>query len=164
MKRAPRGFTYADCPGCHEAPATYYPKGGVCTDCAGFLRLKRYQSKNPTDKTEAGYRFAERAHWLPYLYSGRELQDLFLTVFLASGTRCRYEDTEADFLDRQDSNQLYLTMPRERAVALQNLFKGTQAALVRVYAEGKKDGSNLLGMLAAGEITADEFNRRTLGD
>lgn len=52
-------------------------------------------------------------------------------------------------------------MPRLLAEAIRDLHIGTIDALELEYEEGKKDGHNLLVRLASGDLSPNEFFKKT---
>jgi hypothetical protein len=160
--KAPRGHTYEKCPGCQTSPNDYYRKGEVCGECLIKLRLAR-RIEQMGGSNKVGRRIPEQSHWLPYLYHGRELQDYFLNLMVACGTPCNFEDTNKSLLAGQDDCSGYFLYEEKVERCLVELFLKTNDVLKRVYAEGKEHGANLLMQLAEGEITANDFNERTIG-
>lgn len=51
----------------------------------------------------------------------------------------------------------YAIMPRPLAEAIRDLYAMLQPALATEYAEGKRDGHNLLMRLASGDLAPNEY-------
>lgn len=181
--RAKKGYTFDPCHGCGEVPDGYEgrKKDAVCSNCRQTLNLAKKAADDQKLRGDAiVVAIPTQSHWLPYLLERgsfderNAIQRAFWAVALASsaphldgGLR------QAKYLVTSRSGdhspwsaygpEDFRLMPAGVATSLDVLYSAIRKGLETCYSEGKKDGSNLLGQLASGGITADKFNDMALG-
>lgn len=180
-RRAPRGRTFDPCHGCGQVPSAWNgrAKDQVCNVCATNLALAK---KVAEDQTRADLRVVTvptAPHWLPYLHRSRSRPDradvqaeLWKLAILCSVPAMSIPAVKAQRLvplldgDRTDWSasriEDYRSIPAAVADQFAVLYNALRHELVDCYNEGKREGQNLLGQLASGDITANEFNDLTL--
>lgn len=89
QRRAPRGYTYAPCPGCGETRQHPRPRDGVCTTCSEAIAWAKTEREKLVNREAAANRvvpvaFPPWSHWLPYLpekgTSDRPIQQAYHAV------------------------------------------------------------------------------------
>lgn len=180
QRRAPRGYTYDPCPGC-QGVYDNNPrlKDRVCYHCQAILdghAKQRAEQEKKGENPVLPFAVPDRAHWLPYLSeqhdgSKRPIQDAFHKLTFAvsvanDGSRIQHKERLYE-PKIHDSNSWsgyhdkdYRLMPRSTALELRALFNAVRDGLEVAYKKGRSDGSNLLTMLAAGELATPDFERR----
>ncbi len=153
------------CPGCGEVVYGRAAKD-VCSDCKSLLRRARWMEEqlSKLNDDEIVVSFGRVSHWNEYMYTqsgaGRDLMDDFQSVALAGSRPSLTSKAEFNLLGLIQSGAAdYVVMSRSLAEAVRDLRKNVQDALRQEYAQGKKDGSNLLKRLADGDLAVNEFNK-----
>lgn len=177
QRRAPRGKTYDPCPGCHQTHDEPRPNDGVCSVCRSVLDTHARMVAEAKDSGLVSVGVPEMPHWFPYIHHDEtaSLQKNFHAVVLAVSTPSTGNEPDLDAsrrLVQQPRGNSYSSdwspyqlkdfraMPGHVALALRELYMTIWTAVPRAYAKGKSDGSNLLAMLNAGELTNADFERQ----
>lgn len=176
-RKAPRGFTYDACPGCKAANQSRpRPKDEVCSNCKAILDAHARQAAEVREMDLVRTGVPTRSHWFPYIMEDtNNMSALFLDVVRAVSTPSTLTEPPLDEhrqlvppakegssynvwypSDQED----FRVMPRAVALALRALYTGMLTAPGKAYAKGKSDGSNLLAMLNAGDLTNKDFEQR----
>jgi hypothetical protein len=191
MPRA--GYTEAPCDGCGEGGGR--EKGKLCRSCQDLIkeaRAARDRQAAITDRVL--YRIPSSDHGLSAYYirqqstsgardqsSRNRVRDLLmqLTTLIgeprsgppnhAHAPPALYDRTTGpNQSDRDGMSSWYardLWMTPELAMALNMLDQAIETALIQTFAAGVDMGSSLIGQLASGAISAEDFNKKVvLGD
>lgn len=177
--KAPRGFTYAPCPACGKSEYLRpRPKDGICSTCRAILdaHAKRVSELGDKNANEVAY-FAvpTRSHWLPYIShqgSSDNIRTAFLKLAQTMSEPCSAwpapENRSNLFKEMKPTGygwsghaiEDFRQMSPSVASAISTLFDVVRTGIDCAYDKGKADGTNLLAMLQAGELTSNEFERR----
>lgn len=172
----PRGSTRKPCPGCGGVELR--PTHGVCGSCLAKLKevdQRAADAAKKGDQTLRPFFTFDVAQALPYPHhAGDHETALQKAFFNLSGQVSSPSKTrpEGDFDDNcvwppNDRSAYVRAVSREfapgTALALREAYRIVLLALHAAYAEGHRDGRNLLGQLASGAITRDKFNETTIG-
>lgn len=182
-RRAPKGFTLDICPGCGELPPHGRRSNGVCPACTAIIdNAKKRQAERDAAGNDAPrlYAVPELSHWLPYLREPRKVGDEAHPIQKAFHDLIRavseHEDVKAVYYEGEKAPKHIVDTPRRgydnTSFGTRRLFKPSVAEAIRVlfsavyhgldacYEDGKDDGTRLLMLLNAGEISPAEFERR----
>lgn len=182
--RAGRGRTYDPCHCCGNS--TLRPKDRICDECQrtfNFAKDREKELATLTDQAPLPYYVKERYYALPYLRRGgdpgRDVQEAFhdLSVLVSSVTQdspplipatkrepCASRDPKFALWEfeasehRQHEWECVRAFSPPIAAAIRVAYSAVRAAVEYAYKDGHDDGRRLLMQLAAGEITADNFN------
>ena len=159
---------------CHGCGSTLtHRTGQVCDDCRAALREHReIMAQRAATKGAVVMLSKERAYALPRLphLPGRgfgdepPIQTGFLALVAALSTKAAY-DSGAPQIFRKPPKDTSLEEWRtnvlinpDHAKVLGDTYEAIRVSLEHAYAKGHAEGRNLLGQLASGQITADQFN------
>lgn len=187
-RRAPRGATYDPCPGCGEPKLR--PKLRVCDVCDATLkaaRRARAERAEAGEDTPVPHVMQERAYALPWLRGPRETSDRVRDAFFRLGQLLSEATDERVPMMPPDAEHNYHWTDFDRwavwpfsrtegrsggdwqvtrlmrpsiAGALREAYAAAIDNANAVEKQGHAEGRALLLSLAAGTLTADEFNDR----
>ena len=169
------GFTTKPCHGC--GTTALHKKDALCWECAQLLELGTNIAQQEGGKKET-YQFPWGAHMLPRLkrethktYSERDRAEIEQNLRLVFYHVVQSVSTEnpatvgnclfnyRDLPSRDTKSRIF---PQGVAPLLHDLYYAIQAYCNVSYVQGYQDGSNLIGRLAQGELSADEVNAQTI--
>lgn len=182
---AKKGYTFDACHGCGQVPSDWQgrPTKGVCSNCQQTLDLARRLAK---EQTAAGTEMQSigiptQPHWLPYLAQASNFnsekrpdirEEYWKLAMLCSSPAIertanpqvlakpkKHERTDWSPYRPEDVRLI----PAGIAAQFDVLFDAIRQGLDAAREEGKDRGQSLLGQLASGDITANQFNDMTLG-
>lgn len=180
-----RGMTDKPCPGCGDASGR--PTDKVCMACQTLISEAIAARKRQAEQTVLRlYHTPGVPHEYPYLHGapsveGREVNRLFDRMVHAvaepsittdwTELRDAYPERPTKlFVDRRrHSTQGYsyhlpvILLRPEAAEALDQLHLALQVAFVAARTENVQYGASLLVRLGTGELSMDEFTKRTVG-
>lgn len=155
------------CPGCGGTKA-YRKSDEVCTDCKSLLKRAQWMDEqlSKLGDDEVIVAIGQRSHWNAYIHSksgkGRDLQEIFHRLALSASRPALAYHAEFELLGKIDNGgRMYVKMPRPLAEAIKDLRSAIQPALEAEYEAGKADGHNLLMRLANGDLSVNEYMKKT---
>jgi hypothetical protein len=161
--------TRKPCPGCGEVDR-YRKVDAVCPSCKALLGYAR-----STVKTKTRAKFVGSLPWAPhslaYLHGagdvGRELQVDFYDLLLELSEPAPPGVTGSSGFNRikREGGFSYgdpRIFDRRVAVRARRVYLTIVRAIRAANLDGKKDGSHFVSRLAAGEVTAQEYNEALL--
>ena len=181
-----KGYTDKPCEGCGELGPR--PIGSVCATCKQLLKEAREARARQGGRDTQLYRIPGathglRSYYVPTLVSGTSdqrdrdaVRNAIMQVASLSGEPLLGSGSSsapavfARSLERYDSwmapsaaHHLFLAPPL--AQALDQLDQAIAQAFTSTFQAGVNQGSSLLGQLAAGKMSTEDFNKKTvLGD
>ena len=183
-RRASRGHTHDPWPCCGTVARQEHgrPKGGICDDCQRLVRLGKATLTRQDKAGERTCRWAERSHdWAQYYGdyeftkhdTGEELARAMyelantLTTPLEQNAPWRSEGIEK-LLDCEGSPTRYdeyVLVSVDPAVRdrLNVLDAKLRRALESAHQAGKNEGQSILRQLASGDMSVNDFTKRTTG-
>lgn len=173
------GRTRKPCPGCGRSES--YPfrdKDRICNNCKKLINeALEHQEVLKSITGKMKIRVGERYYWNAGYYEGdlsnSHLQDKLLKIMV----KLINESSEKDYADsygwqapkvlkrlsdlneRNEEKEGRL-IERRLFGLLRGLDRLIRLALDRSYQNGKREGSSLIRMLASGQITIDEFQKK----
>ena len=178
--------TKKPCPGCGEVPFHFRDADKVCKHCQDLLELAKTISVRRSSKKFDIVRLPHAPHGLPYIYHGNprgyhrdysddstlKYLDLFRRTFfdlhdvlgerviadirgilpIVPKTECMNYETATS-----------VKLPKGAADLLCKLYVAAEQMVEGAYQEGYRDGHDLIGGLADGRVSIQEFNDKTLG-
>ena len=169
------------CPGCAQVKE-WRPAAEVCGDCKITLaRATWLEEQLALSASDVLVVYGKHSHGNQYLRSqahmpggresaGRVLMEHFQKLARAASrpapkTSDLQDGTHIEILGKPNSGGYAVSvegvMPESLATAIRDLRQAVEEALAAEYAQGKRDGHNLLLRLAEGDISATDFNAKT---
>lgn len=162
---------------CHGCGSTLpHLTGRVCDTCAqALVEHSQIMAQRAAMKDAVVMASKEREYALPRLEHTPDLRDErgsphypiqegFLELTRALSTSCQYTSS-APLIFKPAPNEYapnnwrtYVRINPDHAKVLGDTYEAVRVALEHAYRKGHADGRNLLGQLASGQITEDEFN------
>lgn len=168
------GRSNQPCHGCGSTQTHF--TGQVCDNCKAALREhKEIMVQRAAVKDAVVMQSKERSHAMPRLshQPWRELGDdpiqsgfLALVGFLS--TAAAYDSSAPQIFKKPSKDTGYeewrcsVRINPDHAKVLGDTYEAVRSGLEYAYAQGHARGKDLLGQLAAGHMTADEFNDRAI--
>lgn len=170
------GRSNQPCHGCGSTQTHF--TGQVCDDCAKALREHReIMVQRAAVKDAVVMSSKEREYALPrlsHLPSNRDnanpypIQGGFLKLVGFLSTEAPYDSSAPQIFRKPPKDTSYeewrtnVRINPDHAKVLGDTYEAVRVALEHAYSTGHADGKNLLGQLAAGHMTADEFNNKAI--
>lgn len=184
MKRAKKGYTFDACHGCGQVPSHWEgrPKDKVCSNCQNTLKLATQFNTEQSNKNEiAKVGIPAQPHWLPYIRSSTSRKAGKLDVrseFWKLAILCSTPSLEDPCFngvqrlipippgdrpdwsphEAKDIRLMVSSVSAQFAV----LYSAIMQQLNECYEDGKERGQSLLGQLASGDLSVNDFNKMTL--
>lgn len=162
------------CPECGEIDI-FRKTGEICRECKRLINLARMieDEQKKLEEDSVFVRFSDTYHWNEYIHTkGREYRSedprKVLTRLAISVSKLvispEWRQEALYVLGKRDpssgSGKVWI-MKRETAEAIQDLREMIPELIDSAYAQGKKDGSNLLLRLASGDMAPNEWIEKT---
>lgn len=170
------GRSTLPCHGCGSTLAHF--TGQVCDDCAKALREHReIMAQRAATKDAVVMQSKERSYALPRLPHlpprpadelDYPIQSGFLKLVEALSVKAPYDQSAPQIFKKPPNDSSYeewrttVLINPDHAKVIGNTYEAVRVAINHAYSVGHADGKNLLGQLASGRITADEFNDRAI--
>lgn len=156
------------CPGCGKVKS-WRPAKEVCKDCKNLLARAEWMEEKMSElgDDEIIVVYGKRAHWNEYIFShsgdGRKLMDIFQRVAMAASVPSSVMSPEFSLLGKTEGMGAveYAKMTRLLAEAIRDLRIAIGEALKAEYQAGKKDGHSFVKRLASGDLSINEFDKKT---
>lgn len=184
--RAKKGFTFDPCHGCGQVPDHWEgrPKDSVCSNCKNTLKLARKFAEEQSSGNElVQVAIPAQSHWLPYLRQSslqnqacKDVREAIwrLAISCSSPVVKGADFTKAQLLipvPKNERTDWRPSWPEELrwmsesvASRFATLYMIVRQELDNSYEEGRERGQNLLGQLAAGDLSINDFNKMSLGE
>lgn len=163
-------MTKKPCPGCGKVDR-YREADKVCKSCQHLIKRAKDLQEEEAPRDSVFVRFSAVHHWNEYIYTrGAFASEIIMKAFVRLALAASvpslneaWEDGDLYILGKLSSGSAdrYL-MNKEIAEAIKDLRFIAQDLIDSVYKKGKEDGHNLLMRLASGDISPNEYLKKTM--
>lgn len=166
--------TKKPCPGCGEPQPWFRDADKVCGHCQKLIE----DGKNARAQAKVGkqaVRMPFAPHGLPYIHhadkKGGEIQRVFVELARSLGPLVQGTEEGVKSVPLVEgmegssyaSGDKYVSVLRGTPALLNQLYQLIVKACETAHTGGRRQGEDLIGSLAAGRLSLEELNRRSIG-